>query len=110
MESDAVVVDAAIEPRRPRPHIGIKDVLCVGPIILNSIYYYAGIPLTPLLLGRNPLLLSALRGTHRVDGHGRRLRAGGSGAIAARADRSDTDLDDDRPVFLLGWQAIRPRS
>jgi membrane-associated protein len=63
MESDAVIVDTTSEPRRQRPQIGIKDVLCVGPIILNSIYYYAGIPLTPLLLGRNPLLLSALRGT-----------------------------------------------
>ena len=37
--------------------------LCVGPIIVNSIYYYAGLPLTPLLLGRNPVLLSALRGS-----------------------------------------------
>jgi membrane protein DedA with SNARE-associated domain len=63
MDSETLIVDAAAEPRGPRPHIGAKDVLCVGPIILNSIYYYAGIPLTPLLLGRNPLLLSALRGT-----------------------------------------------
>ena len=37
--------------------------LCVGPIIANTIYYYAGLPLTPLLLGRNPVLLSALRGS-----------------------------------------------
>jgi membrane-associated protein len=63
MDSEALVVDASADPPRPRPRIGLKDVLCVGPIILNSIYYYAGIPLTPLLLGRNPLLLSALRGT-----------------------------------------------
>jgi membrane protein DedA with SNARE-associated domain len=63
MDSDALIVDATAEPRRRRPRIGVKDVLCVGPIILNSIYYYAGIPLTPLLLGRNPVLLSALRGS-----------------------------------------------
>ena len=63
MESETLIVDAAAESRGPRPRIGVKDVLCVAPIILNSIYYYAGIPLTPLLLGRNPLLLSALRGT-----------------------------------------------
>ncbi len=58
-----LIVDANAEPRRPRGRIGWKDVLCVGPIILNTIYYYAGIPLTPLLLGRNPVLLSALRGS-----------------------------------------------
>lgn len=63
MESETLIVDAAAEPDRPRPRIGVKDVLCVGPILLNSIYYYAGLPLTPLLLGRNPVLLSALRGS-----------------------------------------------
>jgi membrane protein DedA with SNARE-associated domain len=63
MDSDTLIVDATAEPRPRRPRIGVKDVLCVGPIILNSIYYYAGIPLTPLLLGRNPVLLSALRGS-----------------------------------------------
>ena len=84
MDSETLIVDATAEPRRPRPRIGVKDVLCVGPIILNSIYYYAGIPLTPLLLGRNPLLLSALRGTHRVDGHGRR-HSRGSGSVPLRA-------------------------
>ena len=68
MDSETLIVDATAEPRRRRPRIGVKDVLCVGPIILNSIYYYAGIPLTPLLLGRNPVLLSALRGTLRSHG------------------------------------------
>ncbi len=63
MDSDTLIVDAAAEPRRPRRRIGVKDVLCVGPIIANSVYYYAGLPLTPLLLGRNPVLLSALRGS-----------------------------------------------
>jgi membrane protein DedA with SNARE-associated domain len=63
VDSETLIVDAAAEPRPPRPHIGVKDVLCVGPIIANSIYYYAGLPLTPLLLGRNPVLLSALRGS-----------------------------------------------
>jgi membrane protein DedA with SNARE-associated domain len=63
VDSETLIVDAAAEPERPRGRIGWKDVLCVGPIILNTIYYYAGIPLTPLLLGRNPVLLSALRGS-----------------------------------------------
>ena len=58
-----MIVDPAAEPRQPRGRIGVKDVLCVGPIIANTIYYYAGLPLTPLLLGRNPVLLSALRGS-----------------------------------------------
>jgi membrane-associated protein len=63
VDSETLIVDATAEPRRQRPRIGVKDVLCVGPITLTLIYSYAGIPLTPLLLGRNPLLLSALRGT-----------------------------------------------
>ena len=63
MDSETLIVDTPAEPRRPRPRIGVKDVLCVGPIIANTIYYYAGLPLTPLLLGRNPVLLSALRGS-----------------------------------------------
>jgi membrane protein DedA with SNARE-associated domain len=63
VDSETLIVDATAEPGRPRGRIGWKDVLCVGPIILNTIYYYAGIPLTPLLLGRNPVLLSALRGS-----------------------------------------------
>ena len=63
MDSETLIVEAASEPSQPRSRIGIKDVLCVGPIIVNAIYYYAGLPLTPLLLGRNPVLLSALRGS-----------------------------------------------
>ena len=63
MDSETLIVDATAEPLRPRPRVGVKDVLCVGPIIANTIYYYAGLPLTPLLLGRNPVLLSALRGS-----------------------------------------------
>jgi len=31
-------------------------------------YSYVGLPLTPLLLGRNPVLLSALPREHRIDG------------------------------------------
>ena len=63
MDSETLIVDPTAEPHRPRPRIGLKDVLCVGPIIANTIYYYVGLPLTPLLLGRNPVLLSALRGS-----------------------------------------------
>jgi membrane protein DedA with SNARE-associated domain len=63
VDSETLIVETPAEPRRPSPRIGIKDVLCVGPIIANTIYYYAGLPLTPLLLGRNPVLLSALRGS-----------------------------------------------
>jgi len=48
VDSETVIVDPAAEPLQPRGRIGIKDVLCVGPIIANTIYYYAGLPLTPL--------------------------------------------------------------
>lgn len=40
-----------------------KDVLCIGPIIANSIYYWVGVPLQAILIGSHPLLLSALRGS-----------------------------------------------
>ena len=63
MDSETLIVDTPAEPRGRRPRIGVKDVLCVGPIIANTIYYYVGLPLTPLLLGKNPVLLSALRGS-----------------------------------------------
>jgi membrane-associated protein len=63
VDSETLIVETPAEPHRPRARIGVKDVLCVGPIVANTIYYYAGLPLTPLLLGRNPVLLSALRGT-----------------------------------------------
>jgi len=46
-----------------RARVTVRDVLCVGPIVLSIIYTYAGIPLTPYLLDPHPLLLSALRGT-----------------------------------------------
>ena len=49
-----------VPPKRP---IGIRDVLCVGPIVLSIIYSYATIPISPLLIGPHPFLLSALRGT-----------------------------------------------
>jgi len=47
----------------PRARVGWKDVACIGPIVANSIYYWVGVPLQALLIGRHPLLLSALRGS-----------------------------------------------
>ena len=46
-----------------RSRVGWKDIACVGPIVANSIYYWVGVPLQALLIGRHPLLLSALRGS-----------------------------------------------
>ncbi|HZB97984.1 MAG TPA: VTT domain-containing protein [Candidatus Sulfotelmatobacter sp.] len=43
--------------------IGWKDVACIGPIFALTIYRYAGMSLTPPLIGTHPLLLSGLRGT-----------------------------------------------
>ena len=48
---------------QPAWRLSVKDVLCVGPIILNSIYYYAGLPLNAIFIGTRPVLLSALRGS-----------------------------------------------
>jgi membrane-associated protein len=68
VETEIVTADAglpAVVPTEPAPRrpIGIKDVLCVGPIIAHSIYYYAGLPLNAILIGAHPVLLSALRGS-----------------------------------------------
>ena len=56
----AEVVDRTPQPRR---NVGWKDVLCIGPIVAHSIYYYVGLPLNAILLGTQPVLLSALRGS-----------------------------------------------
>jgi membrane protein DedA with SNARE-associated domain len=68
VETEIVTADAGVPvvvPKEPAPRrrIGIKDVLCVGPIITHSIYYYAGLPLNAILIGMHPVLLSALRGS-----------------------------------------------
>ena len=66
MESDAEAVTVAEQSPTQRTRIGWKDVLCVGPLILNFIYAYAGIPLDSLLIGKQPVLLSAVRGAARA--------------------------------------------
>ena len=60
--SEAASEVAPEETDVPPPRsVGIKDVLCIGPVILKSIYLYAGTPLTPFLIGTHPLLLEAVR-------------------------------------------------
>lgn len=39
------------------------DVLIIGPIVINTIYYYAGLPLNAFLLGTHPVLLEFIRGS-----------------------------------------------
>ena len=53
------------EDRDPFTEIQITrwDVLCVGPIVLNSLYGLLGRPLTPALLGSHPVLAAFLRGS-----------------------------------------------
>jgi membrane protein DedA with SNARE-associated domain len=67
VESEIATADGgspeAIPEEPPRQRIRINDVLCVGPIIAHSIYYYAGLPLNAILIGTHPVLLSALRGS-----------------------------------------------
>ena len=58
--SEAPATEPDAEPTRHR--VGVKDVLCVGPIIAHIIYSYAGFPLNALI-GTHPVLLSALRGS-----------------------------------------------
>ena len=42
---------------------GPRDVLCLGPILAKSIYYYAGIPLGTALQFTRPLLAELVRGS-----------------------------------------------
>ncbi|PZR83078.1 MAG: hypothetical protein DLM65_02695 [Candidatus Aeolococcus gillhamiae] len=42
---------------------GLRDVLCLGPIFVKSIYYYAGIPLGVALQFTKPLYAELLRGS-----------------------------------------------
>ncbi len=42
---------------------GVRDVLCLGPILVKSVYYYAGIPLGVALQFTRPLLAELLRGS-----------------------------------------------
>jgi membrane protein DedA with SNARE-associated domain len=43
--------------------VGIRDFLCLGPILAKSIYYYAGIPVGIALQFTRPLLAELLRGS-----------------------------------------------
>lgn len=63
-EADAPTGDPTYRPASgSRPSLGWRDVLCLGPIVLSVLYAYAGIPISPLLIGPHPILLSALRGS-----------------------------------------------
>ena len=42
---------------------GLRDVLCLGPIAIKSVYYYAGIPLGTALQFTKPLYAELLRGS-----------------------------------------------
>jgi membrane protein DedA with SNARE-associated domain len=47
----------------PEIEISGADVACIGPILVADLYALFGGPLTPLLVGTHPLLLSAVRGS-----------------------------------------------
>jgi len=53
---------AAQAERRPRRY-GWVDVLIIAPIVVNSIYYYAGLPLNALFIGTRPVFLELVRGS-----------------------------------------------
>lgn len=43
--------------------VGIVDVLCIGPIVLASLWALFGTPISPGLIATHPVLLEALRGS-----------------------------------------------
>jgi membrane protein DedA with SNARE-associated domain len=53
----------APDPREMRQGPRWQNVLIIGPIVVNTIYYYVGLPLNALLLGTHPVLLEFLRGS-----------------------------------------------
>lgn len=55
-------VDYAPAEGRSR-RFGWRDVLIVAPIVINSIYYYAGLPLNALFVGSRPVFLELVRGS-----------------------------------------------
>lgn len=59
-DSDLPEPPAAVDVRR-RPRW--QDVLIIGPIIVNSIYYYAGLPLNAIFIGTRPVFLELIRGS-----------------------------------------------
>jgi membrane protein DedA with SNARE-associated domain len=46
-----------------RRRAGWQDVLIIAPIVINSIYYYAGLPLNAIFIGTRPVLLELIRGS-----------------------------------------------
>lgn len=61
-----------------------QDVLIIGPIVVNTIYYYAGLPLNALLLGTHPVLLELVRGsTASLIAAGAFARVGKAALLAA---------------------------
>jgi membrane protein DedA with SNARE-associated domain len=44
-------------------NLGARDLLCLGPILAKSVYYYAGIPLGTALQFTKPLYAELLRGS-----------------------------------------------
>ena len=58
----------AAGPRSPEDlfanvELTATDVLCIGPILLQSLYSLLGQPLTPALIGSHPVLAAFLRGS-----------------------------------------------
>jgi len=110
MESNAVSVTDETEletpeelREQPRRGIGWQDVLIVGPIILNSIYYYAGIPLNALFIGTRPVFLSFIRGsTAAMIATGGFARIGKASVIAALLAPIPISMVTDPCYFYAG--------
>lgn len=61
--ADGGNVDFAADEEGGARRFGWRDVLIVAPIIVNSIYYYAGLPLNALFIGTRPVFLELIRGS-----------------------------------------------
>lgn len=60
---DGGEVDYAAKDEARHRRFGWRDVLIIGPIAVNSIYYYAGLPLNALFIGSRPVFLELVRGS-----------------------------------------------
>ena len=66
-EAEAAAAEGAAAGERRDPLADVEitrwDVLCVGPILVDSLYRLVGQPLTPALTGTHPVLAAFVRGS-----------------------------------------------
>ena len=106
--SGAGAVSVEPAPAQPqsagaRRRVGWQDVLIVGPIIANSIYYYAGLPLNAIFIGTRPVFLEFVRAsTASMIAAGGFARVGKASILAALLAPIPVSMITDPCYFYAG--------